>query len=302
MRIFMTGGKGFVGTLLSRALCAQGHQVTALTRSVRGDEKTPEGVSLFQGDPTQPGPWQQQVAGHEVIINLAGESVFKRWTREAKKRILDSRVETTRNLVEALSPDASGTTLVSTSAVGYYGFHGDEALDEDSPPGDDFLASVCRQWETGAIAAQSKGARVVICRLGIILGERGGALQKMVPLFKKGLAGPLGSGKQWVSWIHQEDLAAIYLLLLEERSDLSGPVNCTAPHPVTNKEMTHVLAKVLNRPAVMPAMPAFAVRSLMGESSSLYLKGQKVLPQRLTEAGFSFQFPDLKGALSGLDL
>ncbi|MCF8084821.1 MAG: TIGR01777 family oxidoreductase [Deltaproteobacteria bacterium] len=301
MRIFMTGGKGFVGTLLTRALCAQGHQVTVLTRSVRGDEETPEGVSLLQGDPTLPGPWQEQMAGHEVIINLAGESVFKRWTREAKKRILDSRVETTRNLVEALSPDASGTTLASTSAVGYYGFHGDEALDEDSPPGDGFLASVCRQWEAGAMAAQSKGARVVICRFGLILGERGGALQKMVPLFKKGLAGPLGSGKQWVSWIHQQDLAGIYLLLLEN-PELSGPVNCTAPHPVTNKEMTQVLAEVLNRPAVMPAMPAFAVRSLMGESSSLYLKGQKVLPRRLTEAGFSFQFPELKGALSGLDL
>ncbi|MFO7984267.1 MAG: TIGR01777 family oxidoreductase [Desulfatiglandaceae bacterium] len=301
MRIFMTGGKGFVGTRLTRAFCAQGHQVTVLTRSVKGTEDTLDGVSLLQGDPTQKGPWQEQVEGHDVIVNLAGESVFKRWTRESKKRIRTSRLETTQNLVEALPAESARMTLLSTSAVGYYGFRGDEALDEQSAPGDDFLASVCRQWEAAAMGAQNKGTRVVICRFGIILGQGGGALQKMVSFFKKGLGSPLGSGKQWVSWIHEQDLADIYLLLLEN-PDLTGPINCTAPHPVTNKEMTRILAEALKKPTAMPAVPAIVIRSLMGESSSLYLNGQKALPKRLTEAGFSFQFPKLKGALSHLEL
>lgn len=301
MRIFMTGGKGFVGTILTRALTSKGHQVTILTRSVRGTAPPPEGVSLIQGDPAQKGPWQAQVAGHDVIINLAGESVFKRWTRESKARIRDSRVKTTRNVVNALPPDAAGVALLSTSAVGYYGFRGDQDLDEKAAPGNDFLASVCQQWEAAALAAETKGARVVICRFGIILGRGGGALQKMVPLFKKGLGSPLGSGKQWVSWIHHQDLTRIYHVLLDH-PELAGPVNCTAPYPVTNKEMTRILGEVLNRPASMPAAPAFVIRSLMGESSSLYLNGQKVPPRRLLDTGFSFRFPELKAALMDLDL
>jgi len=301
MRIFMTGGKGFVGSMLTRAFCEKGHEVTVLTRRVRPDGTAEKGVLLLEGDPTQSGDWQKSVAGHHAIVNLAGEPVFKRWTKEAKERIRASRIRTTRNVVEALPTPSPGVSLLSTSAVGYYGFRGDEPLDEESPPGDDFLASVCTQWEAEAREAEKKGARVVLCRFGIIMGEGGGALQKMVPLFKKGLGSPLGSGKQWISWIHGEDLARIFVFLLEHPG-LSGPVNCTAPHPVTNKEMTRILGEVLSRPTALPAVPAFVIRSLMGESSTMYLKGQKVLPKKLHDAGYSFRFPELEGALRQLDL
>ena len=301
MRIFMTGGKGFVGSMLTRAFCEKGHEVTVLTRTVRPDTQTKEAVTLIEGDPTWPGPWQEQVPGHDVIVNLAGEPVFKRWSKAAKERIRSSRIETTRNLVDAL-PDASeGVSLLSTSAVGYYGFRRDEALDETSSPGDDFLASICTAWEAAAKEAEKKGARVVLCRFGIILGQGGGALEKMVPIFKKGMGSPLGNGKQWVSWIHEQDLARIFLFLLENPG-ISGPVNCTAPQPVTNKEMTRILGDVLNRPTAMPAVPAFVIRALMGESSSLYLNGQKAQPKKLIEAGFSFRFSELEAALRALEL
>ncbi|MDZ7698093.1 MAG: TIGR01777 family oxidoreductase [Deltaproteobacteria bacterium] len=301
MRIFMTGGKGFVGSMLTETFCRKGHDVTVLTRTVRPDTQTKEGVTLIEGDPTRPGPWQEKVAGHDVIVNLAGEPVFKRWSKAAKERIRSSRIETTRNLVDAL-PDASEeVSLLSTSAVGYYGFRGDDRLDETNSPGDDFLASVCTAWEAAAKEAEKKGARVVICRFGIVLGQGGGALEKMVPIFKKGMGSPLGNGKQWVSWIHEQDLAGIFVFLLENPG-ISGPVNCTAPNPVTNKEMTRILGDVLNRPTAMPAVPAFVVRALMGESSSLYLNGQKVLPKNLLEAGFSFRFTELESALRDLNI
>ncbi len=301
MRIFMTGGKGFVGSMLTDTFCREGHRVTILTRTVRPDAQPERGVTLIEGDPTRTGPWQEKVPGHDVIVNLAGEPVFKRWSKAARERIRSSRIDTTRHLVDALPAASEGVLLLSTSAVGYYGFKGDEALDETGPPGDDFLASVCTAWEAAAKEAEKKGARVVLCRFGIIMGQGGGALEKMVPIFRKGMGSPLGSGKQWISWIHEQDMAGIFTFLLHH-PDLSGPVNCTAPQPVTNKAMTRILGKVLNRPTALPAVPAFVVRSLMGKSSSLYLKGQKVLPAKLLEAGFSFRFTELDTALRDLDL
>ena len=222
MRIFMTGGTGFVGSMLTKRLTERGHAVTLLTRKIRTDHPVPEGVAMTEGNPTEPGGWQKEVADHDVIINLAGASIFRRWTDAEKRRIHDSRIETTRNLVNALGPrNGMKTTLLSTSAVGYYGFHGDETLNEESLPGKDFLASVSREWEGTALKAEALGVRVVLCRFGIVLGAGGGALGEMIPIFNKGLGSPLGNGKQWFSWIHQMDLVRIFLFLME-REDLSG--------------------------------------------------------------------------------
>jgi hypothetical protein len=291
MKIFVTGGTGFVGRSLAPALVRSGHGVTILTRTGK-EEFT--GVSWVKGDPTKKGRWQDALSGHEAVINLAGASIFTRWTEEAKKIIRDSRILTTRNIVEALE-GGRGKTLFSTSAIGYYGFHGDEALSEEAPPGGDFLALLAKDWEEEAKAAERKGCRVVIPRFGIVLGEKGGALGQMIPLFRKYLGGPLGSGKQWFSWIHLVDLVQAYLFLLDH-PEISGPVNFTAPHPVRNKELSQWLGKILGRPAFLPA-PGFMLRLVLGEFGSILLEGQKVVPQKLLRAGFEFQYPEIAQAL-----
>lgn len=301
MKIFITGGTGFVGTILTQKLVMQAHEVTVLTRSTKNkDQVLPKGASFLEGDPTRAGSWQEKVAGHKAIINLAGYSIFKRWNYKTKKAIRDSRVLTTQNLVDALS-DSKGkdTVLLSTSAVGYYGFCGDEDLDEGSPGGNDFLASITREWEAAALEAERHGIRVLLCRFGIVLGSRGGALNQMVPLFKKGLGSPLGGGKQWFSWIHEQDLVNVYLFLLEQKN-ISGPINCTAPQPVRNREFTKTLGKALGRPTFMPAVPGFVIKLKMGEFGSVLLNGQKVLPKRLLDMGFSFQFSNIDEALEDL--
>lgn len=300
MRVFMTGGTGFVGSVLTGKLIEQGHEVTLLTRKIRETHPVFSGGFMVEGNPAEPGPWQEKVADHEIVINLAGASIFRRWTRAEKRLIYDSRIETTRNLVNALEGrNVRKTTLLSASAVGYYGFRGDETLNEDCPPGKDFLASVAREWEAAALKAETLGARVLVCRFGIVLGPGGGALGEMIPLFKKGLGSPLGSGRQWFSWIHQKDLVRIFLFLME-RKDLSGPFNCTAPDPVRNKNLAEILGEALGRPVFMPAVPGFVVRMVKGEFGNVLLKGQRVAPERLLKEGFQFRFPDLKSALGDL--
>lgn len=300
MKIFMTGGTGFVGSTLTKELTQAGHEVTLLTRTARKDRSLPTGASYLEGNPTEKGPWQDKVTLHDAAINLAGTSIFTRWSDSAKKAIKDSRILTTENLVEALTTrEGKETTLLSTSAVGYYGFCGDEELDERSPRGEGFLASLSDTWEQAALKAQDSGARVVLLRFGVVLGRNGGALMKMVPLFKWYLGSPLGSGGQWFSWIHEQDLAAIHLFLLD-RKELAGPVNCTAPRPVRNREMTTVMGDVLGKPTFMPAVPGFIIKMVTGEFGSVFLKGQRVLPKKLLEAGFRFSFPELKGALENL--
>ncbi len=291
MKIFMTGGTGFVGKTLAPALVRSGQEVTILTRAAKEE---PSGVSWVEGDPTQRGRWQDEVKEHEAVINLAGASIFTRWTEEAKKMIRDSRMITTRRLVEALE-GGRVKTFFSTSAIGYYGFHGDETLSEEASPGGDFLALLAKDWEAEAKEAEKKGCRVVITRFGIVLGEKGGALGQMIPLFNKYLGGPLGSGKQWFSWIHIEDLVRAYLFLLEH-PEISGPVNFTAPNPVRNKELSQSLGKILRRPAFLPA-PGFMLRLVLGEFGSILLEGQKVIPRKLLQAGFQFQYPEIAPAL-----
>jgi uncharacterized protein (TIGR01777 family) len=300
MRIFITGGTGFVGTCLTRELTAQGHQVTLLTRTVTPGRTLPAGAVFLEGNPLQPGPWQKAVPEHQAFINLAGASIFSRWTDSTKKEIRESRILTTRNLVTSLEErQGRDTLLLSTSAVGYYGFHEDEELSEDAPSGTDFLSTLARDWEAEAQRAESFGVRVIRCRFGIVLGKGGGALDQMLPLFKKGLGSPLGSGRQWFSWIHQRDLIRIFLFLLD-RQEVSGPLNCTAPHPVTNQELTRLLAEALGKPAFLPAVPGFMLKLVMGEFGDVLLKGQRVLPQKLLRLGFNFLYPDLKKTLQDL--
>jgi uncharacterized protein (TIGR01777 family) len=299
MKILMTGGTGFVGKQLTSRLIQDGHAVTILTRSLRESDQLPQGVSYLQGDPTQKGPWQEAVKNHDAVINLAGASIFAKWTEEHKRAIRESRVSTTRNIVEGIpSPLPRPFTLLSTSAVGYYGFCGDEELVEDSPPGNDFLARIAKEWEEEALKASDKGARVVITRFGIVLGEKGGALSQMIPLFKKYIGGPIGSGKQWFSWVHIKDLAEAFTFLIKH-PEISGPVNVCSPNPVRNKDLAKALGKALHRPSLMPA-PGFMVKLVLGEFGSVILEGQRVIPRRLLENGFTFQFPDIEKALQGI--
>jgi len=294
MKVFITGGTGFVGRSLAPSFIRAGHEVTILSRSGKGAEKLLAGASFIEGDPTQKGRWQAAAKNHDVVINLAGASIFTRWTEETKKIILQSRIMATRNLVEA-AEGSKIQTLFSTSAVGYYGFHGEEVLTEESPPGNDFLAQLAQDWEKEAEKAAARGCRVVITRFGIVLGEKGGALGQMVPLFKKYLGGPMGSGKQWFSWIHIEDLVRAFLFLMDH-PEISGPVNFTSPNPVQNKTLANALGRVMHRPAFFSA-PGFTLRLFLGEFGSVLLAGQRVIPQKLLKSGFQFRYPDIDQAL-----
>lgn len=300
MKVFITGGSGFVGSFLTKKLTEQGHEVTILTRGIKQAKTLPKGASFLEGDPTQPGSWQNSVSQHEVVINLAGASIFQRWTRKTKQEIVESRILTTTHVAEALSHrKGKETHLLSTSAVGYYGFHGDESLNEEDQPGDDFLAQLAQSWESAALKAKEYGARVVLCRFGIVMGRQGGALANLVSVFNKYLGAPLGTGKQWVSWIHEQDLANIFLFLLEHK-ELQGPVNCTSPYPVRNKDLTKILGEVLQKPTLFPPVPEFMLRILLGEFAKVLVKGQKVIPKKLSESGYQFRFPTLKEALQDL--
>lgn len=298
MKVFMTGGTGFVGTYLSRDLVQAGHDITILTRRAQPPAPSRPGISFYTGDPTKEGPWMALVPEHDWIINLAGASIFNRWTEAKKKEIMESRERTTRNLVAALAAGDRRQLFCSTSAVGIYGAQGEEELTEDSPTDASFLGEVTKTWEAEAMKAQDLGVRVVVTRFGVVLGRDGGALSQMVPLFKKFFGGPIGSGAQWFSWIHQADHARAFRFI-QENPQLSGPVNFTAPNPVRNRELARALGRVLHRPSFMPT-PAFMLRLVLGEFADTLLTGQKVLPQRLLDGGFKFEFPTVDAALADL--
>jgi len=299
MKILISGGTGFVGSLLTSRLVRDGHEVSILVRNETEAKTGASDASFIHGDPTVPGPWQQAVMVHDAIINLAGASIFSRWTPQQKRAIRESRINTTRNIVESIDTRSGKTiTLLSTSAVGYYGFHGDEELTEEDPPGHDFLATVAQEWEKEALRAKEKGARVCITRFGIVLGPNGGALGQMIPLFKKFVGGPIGSGRQWFSWIHSEDLTEAFSFLLKHQ-ELSGPFNVCSPKPVRNNDLAKAIGKALHRPSFMPA-PGFAIRLVLGEFGSVILKGQKVIPRRLIESGFIFKHPEIEEAIEAI--
>jgi uncharacterized protein (TIGR01777 family) len=300
MRVFITGGTGFVGKTVARAFLEEGHEVTVLTRSAPEGKHAVGGVAYLEGDPRVRGSWQEAVASQDGVINLAGTSIFCRWTRANKRAIRESRIETTKNLVEALAARrGQETVLISASGTGYYGSRSEEGLGEGVPQGNDFLATLSQDWEKEARRAEQHGARVVLCRLGVVFGKGGGALQKMAPAFRLGMGSPLGQGNQWFSWIHETDLAGIFLFLFGRR-DVDGPVNCTAPHPVRNRDMTRALAKALRRPTFLPAVPGPLVKLTLGELAQVFLEGQCAVPARLTDLAFVFQFPTFEEALTDL--
>ncbi len=299
MKIFITGANGLVGTSLGRFLLSEGHEVTGLVRSEAKGRLLPAGETYVLGEGTRAGAWQDAVAGRDVLINLAGVPIFKRWTAAYKQLLRDTRIITTRNLVDAIPTETgSSVTLLSTSAVGYYGFTGDEELDEAAPPGNDFLALLARDWEAEAVRAREKGVRVVLSRFGIVLGKDGGALPQMILPFRLFVGGPLGSGRQWFSWIHIQDLCRAAGFVIAN-SEIKGPINFTAPVPARNKDLAKAVGKVLRRPSIMPA-PSFMIRLLMGEFGAVVLKGQRVVPHALQTQGFEFKFPDIEAALRNL--
>lgn len=292
MKILITGATGFLGRRVCEVLSQAGHTLIALSRDpTKAKQRVPALTEAFRWDALG-----EALKGCDAIVHLAGETVAGRWTNAKKKAIRDSRVVSTRNLVNALAPlSARPRVLISASAIGYYGDRGEEALTEDSSPGSDFLAQVCRDWESEAARAESFGIRVVRLRIGLVLGPGGGALQAMLPLFKLGLGGPMGSGNQFWSWVHRDDVAGAIAFALE-REDLRGPINMTAPQPVRQREFARALGRVLRRPAILPA-PAFALKIALGEFASELLSSKKVLPQRLQQVGYRFRFAELESAL-----
>ncbi len=294
MKVLITGGLGFVGTQLSIRLLERRHQVTVVDHSPEPREYTPEEAIYVSGDTTIQGAWQEEIADQDAVINLAGASIFTRWNDETKKLIYDSRILTTRNVVEAI-PNETAKVLCSTSAVGYYGFRGDEALTEEDTPGDDFLASLAVDWENEARQAEKKGARVAITRFGIVLGKTGGALGQMIPAFKKFVGGPLGSGSQWFSWIHMEDLLNAFMFVLDHE-EIKGPVKFCSPNPVRNRDLAKALGRVLCRPSFLTT-PGFMLRIVLGEFGSVLLKGQRVIPDKLVKHGYAFRYADITAAL-----
>ncbi len=299
MRVFITGGTGFIGSKLSRKLVESGHEVTVLTRDSRKAKGVlPHSVSIVEGNPTKEGDWQEAVAQNDAVVNLAGASIFSRWSKGYKKVIRDSRILTTKNIVSALRSKEGKDEphLLNASAVGYYGFHGDEILDESNSVGNGFLAEVTKEWEETALQARQYDTRVVLCRFGIVLGEEGGAMDKLIPLFRYYLGSPLGSGKQWFSWIHIDDLVNTLEFLLNNK-DIEGPANCTSPNPVRNEELTHALAELMGKRVVLPSVPKFVLKIVLGEFADTVVKGQRVIPKKLMDNGFEFQYPDIRQAL-----
>ncbi|PID40136.1 MAG: TIGR01777 family protein [Proteobacteria bacterium] len=296
MNIVVAGASGFVGSALARSLLVEGHRVTGLGTSARHPMESESGFNWISADTIRGGAWQEAVRDADAVVNLTGRTIFKRWTRRYKKVLLDSRVLTTRNIVEAMR--RGGQVLVSASAIGYYGDRGDEALDEMVPPGDDFLADLSVGWEHAALSAQNQGVRVAVMRFGVVLGNGGGALAQMLPVFRRFAGGPLGSGSQWFSWIHMTDLLNIVHYLLEDKAAV-GVYNAVAPGTIRHKAFVRCLAKELNRPAVVWT-PAPALRLMLGEMAGVLLGSQKVHPKRLMDAGFEFRFSDAASALKDL--
>ncbi len=300
MKVFIAGGTGFIGQALIRKLLLAGHAVTALARNPdKLGDLSPQ-LRLISGSPLIPGPWQQELASHEVIINLTGASIFTRWTPAAKQMILHSRITSTRNIVEAIpAQTGSPVTLINASAAGFYGPCQDEKKYETDTSGADFLASVCQSWENEAQQAHTLGkARVIQLRTGVVLGKNGGALAAMLPAFRFGIGGKIGHGQQWFPWIHLDDLTSAIIFSMETMK-MHGPVNLSAPTPVRNGEFSKRLGQTLHRPTFL-TIPRFAIRFALGELSSVMLEGCRMMPGVLLENGFTFRFPEVQAAIENV--
>lgn len=297
MHVFITGGLGFVGSHLSQFLLNNGYRVTGVGRPANQQQIQHANFNYVSGDTTQTGKWQESLSNVDAVVNLAGKSIFNRWSSKTKKQIYDSRILTTRNVVAALPQDRN-ITLCSASAVGYYGDRGDSVLKESDQAGDDFLANLSIDWEAEAMQAPAASARVVLMRFGIILGKNGGALGQMIPAFKAFVGGPLGNGGQWFPWLHMDDLLTAIDYIIAH-PDIHGPVNFCAPNPVRNRELSKTLGNILKRPSFMPA-PAFMLRLILGEFGGVLLGSQRVVPDKLLKAGFNFKYPEIEEALKAV--
>jgi uncharacterized protein (TIGR01777 family) len=297
MNITITGATGFIGRRVIARLGREPHQLHALSRRTNvkfGDTA----VWVSKWDPLTDAPPPESLANADAVVHLAGEPVAQRWTPEVKTKIRESRLRGTESLVRAIaSQPRRPAVLVSASAIGIYGPHGDEILTESSEVGHGFLPEVCKEWERQATAAEALGVRVAKIRIGIVLGKEGGALEKMLPAFKAFVGGRLGSGKQWMSWVHADDVVGIIYHAL--MNPISGVFNATAPNPVTNERFTAELGRSLGRPAVFP-VPGFVLKGVLGETADVLLKGQRVVPKATQAAGYRFQYPDLAGALRNI--
>jgi uncharacterized protein len=314
MKVAVTGASGLIGTALVTELTHGGESVTVLTRDPgrararlspparRAGSRSRTGMApaleLVRWEPLREPAPAHALAGCDAIVHLAGEPIAKRWSEPAKRAIRESRVVGTRNLIEglrALDADDLPQALVSSSGVNYYGPHGSEPIDEEAPPGSDFLAQVCVEWETEARAAEQLGLRTVQMRTGVVLDRGGGALAKMLPPFRLGIGGPVAGGRQYMAWIHRDDVIGMMLAaLMDDR--WSGPINATAPTPVTNRELSRALGRALGRPALLP-VPGLALRALYGEMAQLVIAGVRAVPARALVLGYEFAHPELDEAL-----
>jgi uncharacterized protein len=300
MRVTVTGASGLIGKALVTELREHGAEVTVLSRNPSRTQ-TPDGVQAMHWDPmSEPAP-RAALSEADAVVHLAGENVAQRWSKQAKQAILESRVTGTRNLLAGLAAfdetdiHQRPRTLISGSAVGYYGPRGEEPLDEDSPPGNDFLAETCVAWEAEAQKAAALGIRVVLVRTGVVLDVDGGALARMLPPFQIGVGGPVAGGAQYMSWIHREDLVGMICAALQDER-WSGPVNGTAPEPVTNREFSHALGHALHRPSLLP-VPGIALSLLYGEMAEIVTTGARVMPAKALVLGYGFRHPELNEAL-----
>lgn len=303
MRVFVTGGTGLVGARLVKKLLERGDKPVVLTRRYsHARQALGPNVDLVEGDPMQAGAWMDKIDDCDSVIHLAGENVFaRRWNAAFKQLLVDSRVKSTVNIAEAIKrkpkrADGSPKVLVNASAIGIYGPRGDEEITEETPPGNDMLANLCVEWEKAAQAVESAGARSVQVRVGVVLDKEGGALAKLITPFKLFGGGPVGSGRQYMAWIHHEDLVGLFLFGLDTPA-CAGPMNGTASQPLTNAEFAKALGKALHRPSIVWT-PGFALKLLLGEAADIVLTGQRVVPKKALSLGYQFRYPQLDAALA----
>jgi len=297
MKIAVAGGAGFLGKHIISALQKSGYDVTLFARR---DEEARHGISFVYADLMAPGDWQRRLAENDIVINLVGVNLFQRWNKKIKKLIYDSRIISTSNIINSCElKNSKIKTLINASAAGYYGLRGDESITESAGAGSDFLAKICSSWEQEALKGESKNLRVVLLRFGSVFGVDGGAFPMLVKSFKLMLGGKLGNGRQWFPWIHVDDVTGIVLKAVTDKK-MSGPYNCVSPGIITNGDFTKIMAVAVKRPVLIPFVPGFVLRIVFGEFGSFLTGGQRAVPERLVNGGYSFIFPELKGALKDL--